>query len=122
MKFLFAITFVTTASLMNATGVLASEPVYSLDLLQSHPYRFLPAYGHASQNPGSPKYFVPGYGYRIPGFGWNGSVVGADRYYEFGIQLPNHDDDSKYKFWSNSYGNPWYRPGGPNTTARWPQW
>ena len=95
----------------------------SLDLLQDHPYRFVPAYGHASQNPGSPKWFVPGYGYRIPGFGYSSPVTSYTDYYQFGALKPGFYNPNQQLFLSNSYGAPWYIPGSTtNVTNSWPQW
>ena len=98
-------------------------PLYSLDVLQHHPYRFVPAFGHASQNPGSPKWFVPGYGYRIPGFGYgltrHSALSPYNSNYAFGARVPSHYDDATYRYWTNSYGGPWYFPGwSGNTQAR----
>ena len=101
----------------------SAEPIYSLDLLQDHPYRFVPAYGHASQNPGSPKWFVPGYGYRIPGFGYSSPVTSYTDYYQFGALKPGFYNPNQQLFLSNSYGAPWYIPGSTtNVTNSWPQW
>ena len=58
--------------LAGSSALHAQPPQYNLDRLEAHPYCFLPNYGHPSLNPGSPRYFVPGYGYRIPGFGYAG--------------------------------------------------
>ncbi|MCA8996569.1 MAG: hypothetical protein KDA80_06285 [Planctomycetaceae bacterium] len=70
MNSLSRIAFVFCAGLAITPAVFAQDAsIYSLDQLGFHPYRSVPAFGHASQNPGSPKWFVPGYGYRIPGFG-----------------------------------------------------
>lgn len=44
-----------------------SAATYNLDSMATHPYMHTPAIGHASQMPGSPKHFVPGYGYIPPG-------------------------------------------------------
>jgi hypothetical protein len=103
----------------------ADEPIYSLDQLNQHPYRFVPAFGHASQNPGSPKYFVPGYGYQIPGFGSSPrslpTLTSYNDLYEFGQRKHGSYDSAGNRFWSNSYGGPWYQPGSwANTTDRWP--
>jgi hypothetical protein len=106
----------------------AREPVrYSLDDLTYHPYRFVPPNGHASQSPGSPQYFVPGYGYRIPGFGFRGdyaeTLISHADYYRFGRRDHGFYSDTRQRFWSNSYGGPWYYPGWPGTTRTvWPDW
>lgn len=108
-------------------GRAEDGPLYSLDVLEHHPYRFVPAYGHASQNPGSPKWFVPGYGYRIPGFGYSlrrySALSPYNSNYAFGARVPSHYDDSTYRYWTNSYGGPWYFPGSSaNTQARAFSW
>ena len=106
---------------------LAHDERYSLDELTHHPYRYLPAYGHAAQMPGSPKYFVPGFGYRIPGFG-SGAGYGETRdsygeYYRFGRRVHQNYTDTRQRYWSNSYGGPWYYPGSSvNTRTAWPEW
>lgn len=93
---------------LSSSAVLADGgPVYSLDQMMDHPYRFVPAYGHASQNPGSPKWFRPGYGYLIPGFGSTRglSVGGSGRYNQhdgFGLRRPNDRSVAM---------TPWYFPG-----------
>lgn len=103
----------------------ANEPQYSLDSLDQHLRRFVPAYGHASQSPGSPKYFVPGYGYRVPGFGFTTpslpTPTSYNDHYEFGRRRHALYNDRQYRFWSNSYGGPWYHAGSSvNTQSRWP--
>ena len=97
-------------------------PGYNLDAMTSHPYRFLPAYGHASQNPGSPRWFMPGYGYQIPGFGY---TVGTNshRYsstvpYGFGSRIPARYTDSVWRNWTNNSAGPWYLPGSTTNTQR----
>lgn len=101
----------------------SAEPIYSLDLLQDHPYRFVPSYGHASQNPGSPKWFAPGYGYRIPGFGYSSPVTSYTDYYQFGSLRPGFYNPNQQLFLYYSYGGPWYIPGSTtNVTNAWPQW
>ena len=77
--------------------------------------------------PGSPKYFVPGYGYRIPGFGFRGGYAETfnsyPTFYSVGRRNPAWYHDSQQRYWSNSYGGPWYFPGWPaNTTTAWPDW
>jgi len=118
--------------LTSCTAASAGAPAYSLDQLYNHPYRYTPAYGHVSQNPGSPKYFAPGYGYRIPGFGYSvgpASVSTTYNTYNSNYQFGQRNrrsatgmyNDRSHRFWSNSYGGPWYYPGSPaNTTDRWP--
>ncbi len=114
---------ILTASVCRPTQ--ADEPIYSLDQLNHHPYRYVPAFGHASQNPGSPKYFVPGYGYQISGFGYSAgslpTLTSYNDFYQFGQRKHGLYDDANHRFWSNSYGGPWYYPGSPaNTQSRWP--
>jgi hypothetical protein len=106
---------------------LADEINYSMDELTHHPYHYLPAFGHAAQMPGSPKYFVPAYGYRIPGFGFRGgyreTLNSYTDYYRFGQRVNQHYTDTKQRYWRNSYGGPWYYPGYPfNTQTAWPDW
>lgn len=110
----------TAAAISNA-----DEVVYSLDNLVHHPYSFVPAYGHASQSPGSAKYFVPGYGYRIPGYGIYGKTLSATgsylNYFEFGQRVPGLYDDTRQRFRADSYGGPWYHAGWTaNTRSIWP--
>ena len=108
---------------MASSTASANEPIYSLDQLTQHPYRFVPAFGHASLNPGSPRHFVPGYGYRIPGFGSRSlpTLTSYNDFYEFGQRRHGLYNDSRHRFWSNSYGGPWYHAGSwSNTTDRWP--
>ena len=37
-------------------------------------------------------------------------------YYRFGQRLPDSYNDQHLRFWSNSYGGPWYYPGSPANT------
>jgi len=118
---LFPLALLCLSGLANTAS--SSDPIYSLDLLQDHPYRFVPSYGHASQNPGSPKWFVPGYGYRIPGFGYSSPVTTYTDYYQFGARGPGFYNNNQQFYLSNSYGGPWYFPGSStNVTNSWPQW
>ena len=103
------------------------EPVYNLDRMTLHPYRYMPAYGHASKNPGSPRHFVPGYGYQVPtlGPGYSNLPQNTDynAYYSFGRRNHGHYDGTTTRFWHISYGGPWYYPGATtNTQDRWPGW
>jgi hypothetical protein len=44
-------------------------------------------------------------------------------YYRFGQRLPDTYNDQDLRFWSNSYGGPWYYPGSPaNTRSSWLEW
>jgi hypothetical protein len=44
-------------------------------------------------------------------------------YYRFGQRLPESYNDQHLRFWSNSYGGPWYYPGSPaNTRSSWLEW
>jgi len=88
----------------------ASEPVYSLDQLTHHPYRYVPAYGHASQNPGSPKWFRPGYGYQIPGFGSTASLSAI--YYHQNVLHSERNLTKGESYWTEGRA-PWYLPGSP---------
>lgn len=106
---------------------LAEDYIPYSVIAESHPYRYLPPYGHASQNPGSPRYFEPGYGYRIPGFGFRGQTTSVlpryGTYYQFGRRVPGLYSDDRQRYWMNSYGGPWYLPGSQsNTQTRWPSW
>lgn len=89
---------------------------YSLDSF-SHPYRFSPGWGHASQNPGSSKWFVPGYGYQVPGFGTSPrlSSLAAPSYktHPFGNRLPGQlrVRGSRHHYWGS--GQPWHLPAAP---------
>ena len=127
MKSLCIFAFAASLCLALANVSVAEDgPLYSLDVLEHHPYRFVPAFGHASQNPGSPKWFVPGYGYQIPGFGYSlkryHSLSPYNSNYAFGARVPSHYDDSTYRYWTNSFG-PWYFPGAStNTQARAFSW
>lgn len=119
--------FCSLAAMCVTGNCLASDTLYSLGEFADHPYRFPPVYGHASQMPGSPKYFVPAYGYRIPGFGFRAgyaeSLNSYARYYRFGQRDPGFYSDAEQRFWSNSYGGPWYYPGSStNTRTAWPNW
>ncbi|MEZ6057538.1 MAG: hypothetical protein R3C01_12625 [Planctomycetaceae bacterium] len=96
--------------LMLSASASAQEPVYSLDTLADHPYRYMPAYGHASQNPGSPKWFVPGYGYRIPGFGYHRSQPQFDNFYH--KTIPHSLSTNGRLYWEIGR-SPWYFPGAP---------
>ncbi len=115
-----------TLLLISSSLQAADGPAYALDSMTDHPYRFTPAYGHASQNPGSPKYFVPGYGYRIPGFGSGNGFSSSNSYtdhYTFGIRKPGSYNDTTHQYWDNSYGGPWYIPGSStNLKSRFPNW
>jgi hypothetical protein len=108
-------------------AIAADPPTYSLDELVQHPYRFLPAFGHASQAPGSPRYFDPGYGYRIPGFGfrygYTETLSAYSDFYRFGRRKQARYNDRQYRFWTNTYRGPWYHPGWPaNTRMNWSSW
>lgn len=95
--------------------------MFSLDQMHDHPYRFVPAHGHASQNPGSPKYFVPAYGYRIPGFGAmqrRYDALSPYHLYSFGVRQPLSFSARGYRFETNSTGGPWYHPGWTGNTRR----
>ena len=100
-----------------------------LDSLAHHPYSNFALAGHASQNPGSPKYFVPGYGDRVPGVGasagnsWRWNPGGYSDYYSFGRRNAGLYNDADHRFWSNTYGGPWYHAGWTaNTRTRWPSY
>ena len=44
-------------------------------------------------------------------------------YYRFGARVPGFYNDHEHRFWSNSYGGPWYYPGSPaNTRSGWMDW
>lgn len=108
-----------------ATPLLAEPPAYSLDALSDHPYRFVPSWGHASQMPGSPKHFAPGYGYRIPGFGTFSTLSSRGAYQPlnaFGRRIPK-SVESGFRSNQNSLGGPWYYPGWPgNPQLREQSW
>lgn len=95
----------------------STHAVYSLDSLKDHPYRFYPAYGHASQNPGSPKWFAPGYGYQIPGFGSTASRHHLSQSphwtHPFGNAVHPWETTARSRYWT---GNtiPWLLPGSPS--------
>lgn len=100
-----------TIALLVPSMALAQGPVYQLDLLGQHPYKYYPPAGHASQNPGSPKWFVPGYGYKIPGFGFPPQIVPTTQY------APQRDRQwrgsfarSQPMYWERGQ-TPWYFPG-----------
>ncbi len=53
------------------------------------------------------------------------SVLGTSygTYYRFGTRVPGFYNDHEHRFWSNSYGGPWYYPGSPaNTRSGWMDW
>ena len=118
--FILAMTFAIGSSCLH--GHAADGPGYNLDAMTSHPYRFVPAYGHASQNPGSPKWFVPGYGYQIPGFGYAAETksfsYSSTVPYAFGSATPAHYTDSAWRNWTNNTAGPWYLPGSTTNTQR----
>ena len=101
-------------------GAAADGPLYSLDVMTQHPYRFTPAWGHASQNPGSPRWFVPGYGYQIPGFGYGLNRYSAlspyQAHYAFGIRQPAAYSDATHQNWSSISTIPWFLPGSSTNT------
>jgi hypothetical protein len=116
-----------SSTMLVTNNCLASDAHYCLDTLAGHPYRFPPVYGHAAQMPGSPKYFVPGYGYRIPGFGFRAgyseTLNSYADYYDFGRRVPQFYNDTKQRYWDNGQGGPWYYPGASNNTrTAWPDW
>jgi hypothetical protein len=44
-------------------------------------------------------------------------------YYRFAERVPGFYNDREHRFWSNSYGGPWYYPGSPtNTRSSWLDW
>ena len=101
---------------------------YSLDSMANHPYNSATARGYAWQNPGSPKWFVPGYGYQQP-YGYSSSMRNRllNPYlqeYSFGIRRSNlRRSDATHRNWTNAYGGPWYFPGSStNTTQRPFRW
>ena len=124
--------------LVGATLAAASDPASVYDSTAFHPYRFVPAYGHASQSPGSPRWFAPGYGYAIPGFvggsygspatlvggyGWpsrpTSSLVGGSYgpTYALGRRRVGFGLSAAYPFSAYSYGGPWYHPGSSTNLA-----
>ena len=104
---------VFVAAAITSAWASAHEPVFSLDLLSQHPYRFVPAYGHASQNPGSPKWFRPGYGYQIPGFGYS---VAQPRVNFYHYTVPHRLTTAGKMYWEQGR-SPWYLPSAPETAA-----
>lgn len=94
---------------------------YSLDSMANHPYNSATAPGHASQSPGSPKWFVPGYGYQRP-YGYGSTLNRRLRNpylteYSFGTRRPNlRRNDTTHLYWTNAYGGPWYLPGSTTNT------
>ncbi|MFY9256954.1 MAG: hypothetical protein WAO83_26110 [Fuerstiella sp.] len=114
------ITAVSALSLMLACTLEASaqdSPAYSLDSMTQHPYRFTPAWGHASHNPGSPKWFVPGYGYQIPGYGYSvqrySLLSPYNAHYAFGIRQRSGFGSPSVTPLANVGAPPWYFPGSP---------
>lgn len=111
-------TFVLAAGLVMPFPLHADEfaPSYSLDFF-SHPYRFTPMWGHASQNPGSPKWFRPGYGYQVPGFGdslrLSSPAALSYQTHPFGNRAPGElrIRGHQHHYWGS--GPPWYLPGAP---------
>ena len=126
--------------LMAAADAEAVDPIDRFSRPTAHPNQFLPAYGHASQNPGSPRWFAPGYGYVVPGFGVrpassvdlsNAGTAGAayglsypvptastgllgshyDPVYDFGSRRSGLGYSAAHPFSSYSYGGPWFYPG-----------
>lgn len=124
-------TAISTGALLVAIFVQPAGAVdnttSTLQPLENHPYTYVPSYGHASQNPGSPKYFEPGYGYRIPGFdfrgGYDATENSYDSFYSFGRRNAGFYSDANHRYWRNVYAGPWYHPGWPaNTQAGWTGW
>jgi len=114
-------------NLLKATGMktavlcfailLAAPAAYAGEL---HPYAYPPLHGHASQNPGSPRHFHPGYGYRIPGFGTAISQPSyRTRLYHNGNRT-HYPLTRELRFNTNQYGGPWYYPGWPANTQPYP--
>lgn len=134
-------------ALLVVASAPASEPLYSLDRMALHPYRFTPAYGHASANPGSPRWFAPGYGYVIPSFGWDagvaygpaaGAAYGSGHptprattglvggtygpVYSFGRRRAGFGFSAAHPFSSYGYGDPWYHPGATTNLSTGGLW
>ena len=117
----FAIATVALCASATSSAKAEAQPsysaVYSMDSLKDHPYRFYPAYGHASQNPGSPKWFAPGYGYQIPGFGTPPnrlhSMHSNHWAYPFGNAVRPWETASRSRHW-NGNTSWWLLPGTPS--------
>lgn len=99
---------------------VSADPTYSLDNLTGHPYRYLPEFGHASQSPGSPKHFRPGYGYSIPGPGMSSLLSRPSNGYGF---LQNNLFGEATDLPIRPFGlSPWHLPGEFSTPLQaWPQ-
>ena len=114
------IVIVATAVFHSGNATAGDSPIYSVDSMMNHPYMFTPAWGHASQNPGSPKWFAPGYGYQIPGFGYSqyryDRLNSYNAHYAFGV-LQRSSFSSVGTRYRPSVGSPsWYFPGSPLST------
>ena len=117
------LTFPNNARTLSFDGPAISYPPaqYSLDSLANHPYNSAGAVGHASQSPGSAKWFRPGFGYRSPT-----SKFRTQRYqalnpynseYAFGIRNSNlRRNDRSHLYHTNAYGGPWYFPRSTTNT------
>lgn len=126
------LTFPNNTRTLSFDGPAISYPAaqYSLDEMGSHPFNSAGAIGHASQSPGSAKWFRPGFGYQVPN-GTNRS--GLLRYralnsynseYANGIRRTDfRRNSSSHLYYTNAYGGPWYFPGSTtNTTPRVFSW
>lgn len=69
----FAIIVFVTDVIVGAEPYQPYVNPYPLEAYRNHPY-FPQQYQPVWTSPGSPRYFRPGYGYAIPGFG-NGSMM-----------------------------------------------
>ncbi|MEL7337049.1 MAG: hypothetical protein AAFN70_12700, partial [Planctomycetota bacterium] len=88
-----------------------------------------------SVNPGSPRFFVPGYGYMISGPGPVGysalgspfhssamkgfsGLPGYSRQFQFGMRYRTLGTYNAYRTWHQPGGLPWYFPGWSDLGTR----
>lgn len=105
--------------LCTTTNAAIADPLFSLDQMQSHPYRFVPPFGHTWQNPGSPRYFRPGYGYVIPAPSFNASFTQPWASQDL---FESRGDNETARPSRSPFGtSPWFLPGySSGTMPNWP--
>lgn len=116
------LSLLAAATMLLSSGNAFADSLYSLDQMMHHPYRFAPAFGHASQWPGSPKFFRPGYGYIIPAEGASSLMTLPPSYHGFrnGFHTDSQPGQSPTDAWNRLGESPWYLPGASTLTfQRW---
>ena len=103
----------------------AEHPNSTSVTVPDHPYHHVPSRGHASQNPGSPKWFVPGYGYQTPPVyttrslnPWRSNILSQSPY-TWGTLQPLYYSDPLYlQSRSTFFRTPWLLPGSSTNLKR----